>query len=459
MTYRVADAIEESIKAYKWMGSDFVWDWATAIESDFPRQGEAIRKVAREAIKAHASWEDSHSLAKDVSCPWVGWLTVMQAMAVTGEDVSTCGWFKSVREELLEKMTSTPVSAPMNYGLPDDEQPDQSGQWYALTLRHRDSPLYDEVDAEELVKRLEAIEWFEPFWTSERIGHGAVGWVDMLYFKGNYIEPPAGTAILHWIVCQFAEKSDSYTLNDELFYERQYEQAVTDIVNYGGPYVRDDAPKDWTEQVYMRMTDTLDHGQDGYYYIDEDDVINAMYELGFAEEEEDDEGVTENPPKSELLASAKQDHRDYTVIQSRLDGKNTLRYTLDDGREIVRYWYTDVVTIWPEFQDIELDSGGHNTNTTRRRMDRELPGGVEIWGEPGTGMFGFIGNRPEWSLPYFDGIIITRAGLPLLSSVLKNKEATLALASNSYLRDRLTDEELVQLDVALMRYQNPGEVG
>lgn len=168
-----------------------------------------------------------------------------------------------------------------------------------------------------------------------------------------------------------------------------------------------------------------------------------------------------NPPyarltQAEMLNDAELRH-DTRIAKHRREAKNTMRYHLDDGREILQYMYTDVVTIWPN-GDIELNTGGYITTTTNLRINDEihrielerkvyLPG---IYNNKGTLMISnaYL-NEPSWAMPFFDGMVITPEGFVDLDSVMDHIADVHPAA--------LSDEDAVRRDALLEGVQtNPG---
>jgi hypothetical protein len=86
--------------------------------------------------------------------------------------------------------------------------------------------------------------------------------------------------------------------------------------------------------------------------------------------------------------------------------RNTLDYTLPDGRRIVRLHDTDVVTIAPD-GSITLDSGGWRTVTTKDRMNLALPSSWCVYSNRGW----FV-RTPKGEFPYSDGAQFKADGTP-----------------------------------------------
>jgi hypothetical protein len=59
------------------------------------------------------------------------------------------------------------------------------------------------------------------------------------------------------------------------------------------------------------------------------------------------------------------------VVKSKVIGNNTVRYTTYDGREVIRYHHTDIITKMPN-GDTVLQTNGWNTVTTKQRFHKYL---------------------------------------------------------------------------------------
>jgi len=172
------------------------------------------------------------------------------------------------------------------------------------------------------------------------------------------------------------------------------------------------------------------------------------------------ENISENPyaeymTQYEMRADAKGEHLYNEIVRSRkAHGKNSMRYWLDDGREILRYMNTDLVTIWPE-GGIELSTGGFWTPTTAVKMNAELERLSELLKVELPHLFyapkkaqAFLGGH-AWAAvttrwvqqALIDEMVIYPDGLVQLPD-----GHILLFGAPSVM---LTEEELVQLDVLL----------
>jgi len=118
--------------------------------------------------------------------------------------------------------------------------------------------------------------------------------------------------------------------------------------------------------------------------------------------------------------------------------------TTPDGRRIIRFHHTNVVTFHPN-GDVTLDSGGHRTVTTRRRFQEHAPVGVfqQNWEW-------YVHARQE-VLPFFDGFTTDAYGHPTAWTYAQ--EVVQGLLTFEQLRSHL--EELYPRSPALRHDVSP----
>jgi hypothetical protein len=95
------------------------------------------------------------------------------------------------------------------------------------------------------------------------------------------------------------------------------------------------------------------------------------------------------------------------IKTARKIGNNTLRYQLTDGSWCIQLHDTVIVRQYPD-GDVELNSGGWQTVTTKSRMNEymDIPG-MSVWQTKGQW---FVGNWNGTSVPYHDGILVKPDG-------------------------------------------------
>lgn len=103
--------------------------------------------------------------------------------------------------------------------------------------------------------------------------------------------------------------------------------------------------------------------------------------------------------KADLLSQVEK-----PVKKSRLIARSTLKLSYEDGSEAIRYHDTDVVTFHPN-GNIELDSGGFRTATTKNRINEYT--NLSLYQEAGIWYVGMRGNEAEH---FYDGITFDSTG-------------------------------------------------
>ena len=159
-------------------------------------------------------------------------------------------------------------------------------------IETRDSSLIEKTNARALEAALRARPEFEDEWEVHRFGHWAVGWVHHLSLR-VLDDAGAPTPVLRFLV-EWERKLDGYPVADEeALCEAEYEAAIESIEQSGRRVLRDGAPEDWASEVYRWLGDHEpgqldDHDGQGPSPSDES-VERALVELGFAEDEDEDE--------------------------------------------------------------------------------------------------------------------------------------------------------------------------
>ena len=157
------------------------------------------------------------------------------------------------------------------------------GKTWALgpVIRHRDSSLLEECNADALEAALRQRPEFKELWDVTRARHWAVGWVEHLSYQ--VVGSDAAPTALHEFLVAWSEKLEDYPLADEgLYYARLFQAQIESIQNEGYRSTADGVPEDWAQQVYTYLSDegggALEH-PDGY--VDASDIIPSLRALGF----------------------------------------------------------------------------------------------------------------------------------------------------------------------------------
>lgn len=111
--------------------------------------------------------------------------------------------------------------------------------------------------------------------------------------------------------------------------------------------------------------------------------------------------------KGELIRAVNCDHgialgmKDADLLQN-----NTLRYSLPDGRKVIRLHDTDIVQI-DRKGVVTLDSGGYQTVTTKDRINAYTPRDFSVYSRKG-----WYVRTPKGTFPYVDGARFKPDGTP-----------------------------------------------
>lgn len=111
-------------------------------------------------------------------------------------------------------------------------------------------------------------------------------------------------------------------------------------------------------------------------------------------------GYSVKRSKREMIEDLPEEH-----VRADKIGHSTLEYTTPDGRRIIRFHHTNVVTFHPN-GDVTLDSGGHQSNTTKKRFNEHAPVTV------GQADWTWFVHTPVGTFPFYDGFTVDSLGKP-----------------------------------------------
>lgn len=166
------------------------------------------------------------------------------------------------------------------------EPPDDAENWCLVYTHNRDSDLLEESNADAIRTEL------EPFMESgdvrsEHHGHWACGWIDGYAIRVFDDAGEVTEAFRTW--CYLKERLADYPLLDEEdFSRKEFEAALEAIESEGRRHVRDDAPTDWSGEVYSWLSDNeadypheLENRDGTGAYPSEDAIRAALLDLAF----------------------------------------------------------------------------------------------------------------------------------------------------------------------------------
>lgn len=157
------------------------------------------------------------------------------------------------------------------------------GRTWALgpVIRHRDSALLEECNADALEETLRQHNEFDDLWDVTRARHWAVGWVEHLSYQA--VDEAGNPTAIHQFLVKWSEKLEDYPIADEdLYSERLFKAQIESIQTEGFSSTAEGVPEDWANQVYTYLSDSsegaLEH-PDGY--VSASDILPALRVLGF----------------------------------------------------------------------------------------------------------------------------------------------------------------------------------
>lgn len=209
--------------------------------------------------------------------------------------------------EITEKDIKEAQKLPSDFGLSSTHEKFEE-IWYDHTwslgviIRHRDSNLLEESNADCLIKLLEEDKSIENDWMITSCNSWLVGWVDHLSFKIFEEDGKTPSKVFKVLKSWFDALSD-YPIADESDYsEKEYNATYENIESAGRRFLIDNPPEDWASQCYRWFSDNMpkaiesSDGNGGY--PSDDEMKDALYALDFLhedyldkEEEESEEEV------------------------------------------------------------------------------------------------------------------------------------------------------------------------
>lgn len=154
-------------------------------------------------------------------------------------------------------------------------------------IRHRDSDLLAQSNADALLKMLEEdFPELSDDWHISGCNHWAVGWVEHLSFRALN-EDGTPTPIFYVIQAWFDSLADYCVADEEDYSRREYEATVENYTfeGYNGD-LKDDAPETWAYDVYGWFSDNDRYdcienmdGQGGW--ASKEQITEALEALGY----------------------------------------------------------------------------------------------------------------------------------------------------------------------------------
>lgn len=193
---------------------------------------------------------------------------------------------REIEPEEIKKV----LTQPRNFGYSGDR--DLFGTWgLGPVLDTRDSGLVAESNAHSIKESLTELEASgeveKDSWEIIGISHWGWGYGDQLIFQALDEEGEPTRVFSH--LMSMVDAINEYVVLDSSDHSRREYEAQLESIENNAPYLKDNLPEDWTNQVFKWLLSNL---QEESFYgddrtsIPEECVEEACGALGFAEEEE-----------------------------------------------------------------------------------------------------------------------------------------------------------------------------
>lgn len=140
-------------------------------------------------------------------------------------------------------------------------------------IRHRDSNLLEESNADALLKMLNTEHSeLKDDWEIIRCNHWAVGWAEHLGFRAVEDDRETPTTIFKILKAWVYSLLKYPFADDNDLSEREYKATLNNIEMEGRSYVKDGAAEGWESEVYSWLSDSSE-----YYGEVEDSDFNGAY--------------------------------------------------------------------------------------------------------------------------------------------------------------------------------------
>lgn len=160
-------------------------------------------------------------------------------------------------------------------------------------IRHRDSGLLDQSNADALEAHLRTDPSLEDDWDVTRCNHWAVGWCDHLSFRAVEADGVTPTRIMRVLKAWHASLEGYPVADEDDWSRREYEATCDNIEDAAHPFTKDDLPEDWVSTLYTWFWDhspccvEADGADQGGYPCNDTHVEAALKACGFWDDTED----------------------------------------------------------------------------------------------------------------------------------------------------------------------------
>jgi hypothetical protein len=188
------------------------------------------------------------------------------------------------------------LKRPSDFGLSSHaEHYDEMFVTWSLgpVIRHRDSNLLQESNADALEAHLKEDPTLEDEWTITSCNHWAVGWVDHLSFHAVEEDGKTPTRMFRVLRAWFDALEDYPVADESDLSRREYEATLENVENVGRRFLKDGVPETWVGEVYDWLSKNEPReveDRDGLGgYPNDKPMKAALKKLGYLDEEYDNE--------------------------------------------------------------------------------------------------------------------------------------------------------------------------
>lgn len=142
----------------------------------------------------------------------------------------------------------------------------------------RDSDLVEKANCESLLAMLEEIEDISEDYQITRCNHWGCGWVDHLSFRAVENDGKTPTKVFKVIKSFYDGLLDYPVADDSVLSRLEYEAAI-ECIESNSPYLDDDAPKNWKEEVFSYLWENNVYFEEGW--VAREEIEKAVYNLGY----------------------------------------------------------------------------------------------------------------------------------------------------------------------------------
>ena len=197
----------------------------------------------------------------------------------------------SLPEEYIVEMAQKSLTKPDDFGYWGEVELFNTCGWAGIDY-NRDSGVLDKANYQAFHRDI--VPLYEDDFTSERMNHWAVGWVERTLVKvlHNDVDGIISTNISE-AFCETLSALDNLkdypVLDDELYSEMEWQENLAMIENFA-PKMIDRDIEGWSEKLLSALLDNdVEMVPDADCYASEEDMITAAYDCGLCGKQYEEE--------------------------------------------------------------------------------------------------------------------------------------------------------------------------